>query len=206
MTRVLAIAAFALLINLLLFSVIEYMVGAKRVRLTDAEDVQIANFIRMTEQSGAVRSRREPKAPEKPATEVEDVLEQLNRAPGSAAAGQLAISAPALEVELGPAIAGNIQIARELTPLVRVPPDYPPGPLSKRIEGFVLLRFVVNETGAVEDPEVMRAEPAGLFDRAAQRAVMRWKYQPQIRDGKPARVVTMTRVVFKLDLPPEEGA
>ena len=205
MTRVFAITGFALLINLLLFSVIEYMVGAKRVRLTDAENVQIANFIRMTEQSTEVRSRREPKAPEKPVTEAADVLDQFDSAPGGSAAGQLAISAPALDVELGPAIAGNIQIARELTPLVRIPPDYPPGPLSKRIEGFVLLRFVVNETGSVEDPEVMRAEPEGLFERAAQRAVMRWKYQPQIRNGKPARVVTMTRVVFKLDLPEEGG-
>ena len=205
MTRVFTIAGFALLINLLLFSTIEYMVGAKRVRLTDAEDLQIANFIRMTEQSTEVRSRREPKAPEKPVTEVADVLQQFDSTPGSSAAGQLAIGAPALEIELGPAIAGNIQIARELTPLVRIPPDYPPGPLSKRIEGFVLLRFVVNETGSVENPEVMRAEPQGLFERAAQRAVMRWKYQPQIRNGKPARVVTMTRVVFKLDLPPEGG-
>lgn len=46
---------------------------------------------------------------------------------------------------------------------------------------------------------MLRAEPAGLFDRAAMRAVLRWKYQPQIRDGKPARVITLNRIVFKID-------
>ena len=62
----------------------------------------------------------------------------------------------------------------------------------------MLLRFVVTESGAVADPEVLRAEPEGVFERAAKRAVLRWKYQPQIKNGEPVSVVTMTRVTFKL--------
>ncbi|MEM8814879.1 MAG: energy transducer TonB [Pseudomonadota bacterium] len=206
MTRLFAIVGFAVLINLLIFSVIEIMVGGKRVRLTEADSVEIANFVRLNEASRAVRSRRDPTAPQKPAADLRKDLQRLESAAGASDFGALALNAPALDIELGPTVAGNIQIARELTPLVRVPPDYPPGALSKRVEGFVLLRFVVSETGSVEDPEILRAEPEGLFEHAARRAVLRWKYQPQIRDGRPARVVTMTRLVFKLDLPERDDA
>ena len=62
----------------------------------------------------------------------------------------------------------------------------------------MILRFTVTETGSVADPEVLRANPPGFFELAAKRAVMRWKYQPQIRNGKPTRVLTLTRITFQL--------
>ena len=197
--RLLSITALAVVINLFLFSTIEYMVGSKRVRLADVNDVDIANFIRVDEQQSEVRSRREPTAPAKPEQDLRQELQRLANASGSGA-GQLGFAVPDFDIDIGPATAGDIRIAREITPLVRVPPDYPPRALSKKIEGYVLLRFTVTETGAVEDPEVLRASPEGLFEHAAKRAVLRWKYQPQIRDGRPTRVVTMNRIVFRLDL------
>ena len=199
MARLMFITVAAVLINLLIFTAIEYMVGSKRVRLTPADDMQIANFIRVSEDSREVRSRRDPTAPEKPSQDLNEDLSRLADASNSGALGTIDLSAPTLDIELGPAVAGDIRIARELTPLVRVSPDYPPGALAKRVEGFVLLRFEVTETGSVENPEVLRAEPAGMFERAAKRAVTRWKFQPQIRDGRPTRVVTMNRIVFMLD-------
>ena len=63
--------------------------------------------------------------------------------------------------------------------------------------GAYLLR-AVTETGAVEDPEVLRSEPPGVFDRSASRAVLRWKYQPQMRDGKPTAVISYARLKFEL--------
>lgn len=202
MTRLVFIAVIAALINLLMFSVIEDLARGDRVRLTDAENVQISNFIRMSEPSREVRSRRDPSAPAKPAQEMQQDVQRLASASNSGT-GSLEFSAPDFEVDLGPAIAGDIRIARELNPLVRVAPDYPHHALGARIEGYVLLRFVVTETGSVENPEVLRAEPPGVFERAAKRAVLRWKYQPQIRNGKPTSVVTMNRIVFKLDLSQE---
>ncbi len=203
MVRLMSIAIIAILINVLIFTLIEGLVGGKRVRLSDAESVDIANFIRVTEQSREVRSRRDPSAPEKPAQDVQQELSRLADASNSGS-GMMALDVPEFDVDLGPAVAGDIRIAREINPLVRVPPDYPQRALSQKIEGWVLLRFTVSETGTVEDPEVLRAEPAGLFERAAKRAVLRWKYQPQIRDGKPARVITLNRIVFRIDR--SEGA
>ncbi len=199
MSRLLSIAIVAVLINILIFSAIEFMVGSKRVRLTRSADVEIANFVRLEEDSAEVRSRRDSTAPQKPQQDLDKEVRQLARASSSSGGSGLVVEAPELDIDVGPAFAGDIRIARELTPLVRIQPDYPRQALVKKIEGFVLLRFVVTETGAVEDPEVLRADPPGLFDIAAKRAVLRWKYQPQFREGKPMRVVTMNRIVFMLE-------
>lgn len=186
----------ALLINLLLFTAIEFMVGAKRVRLTQTEDFNIANFIRMQEDSREVRSRREPTAPQKPQAEVQKDIQRLTSA--SSGPGDMTFELPEYDVDVGLDLGGDIAIARELTPLVRVPPVYPPRATRDEVEGYVTLRFVVTETGSVENPEVLRSEPPGVFDRAAMRAVMRWKFQPHIRNGKAVRVYAINTINFEL--------
>lgn len=187
----------ALLVNVVLFTTIELLVGVKRVRLTPTDDFDIANFIRMQEESREVRSRRDPNAPQKPQSEVQKDLERLSAA-GSGNLGDLSLDVPQFDIDVGLDLGSGIALARELTPLVRVPPEYPMKALADEIEGFVLLRFTVTETGSVEDPEVLRADPPRIFDRAALRAVLRWKFQPQIRDGKPARVLAISKVTFVL--------
>ena len=194
----------AMLINILLFSIIQYMVGSQRVRLTDVSDYKVANFIRMQPQTHEVRSRRDPRAPEKPPVEQQETLRRLVQ---SSASGpgitDLRIDVPAMEIEIGVSI-GAIHIARALTPLVKVPPEYPQRAMAKEIEGYVVLRFIVTETGSVEAPEVLHAEPEGYFEAAAKRAVLRWKYQPQFRAGKPIRSISITRITFALEKDPQE--
>lgn len=192
-TRLPLIIIAALVVNVLMFTAIELMVGMKRIRLGDASNVDIASFIRMAEQSRDVRSRRDPKAPEKPPQEMQQDLRRLNAATSSNLTG-MSIDIPDIDIDIG--FGGDIAIARELTPLVRVPPEYPMSALSRRIEGFVILSFTVTETGSVIDAEVLRAEPEGVFDRAALRAVSRFKYQPQFVDGKPVQVKTYTKLSF----------
>ena len=103
------------------------------------------------------------------------------------------------DIELSVDAGGTIQMTRELTPLVRIPADYPVAALMNRTEGYVIVRLTVTETGSVADPEVLRSDPPRIFDRAAIRAVLRWKYQPQIVDGKPTSVVTYTRLEFQME-------
>ena len=200
--RIPTIIVVAFLINVLLFSVIQYMVGNPRLRLGDATNFDIANFIRMTEQSREVKSKRDPKAPEKPQAEQQQALRQLAQA-NTGGVGSLQVDVPDLDIDIGVDI-GDIQIARQLTPLVRIPPEYPQRAAARGIEGYVVLRFMITEAGTVEDPEVLRAEPAGFFESAARRAVLRWKYQPQIRDGKPVRVMAMNRITFELQNLPQQ--
>ena len=188
------IITFALLVNIAMFTTIEFMVRLGKIRLSDTTDFSVANFIRVPEQSREVRSRRDPKAPQKPAQEMQQDIQNLAKASNSAGAKGLTIDLPNIDFDFG----SSIEMVREMTPLVRVPPEYPSSALSKGIEGYVVFRFTVTETGTVADPEVLSSEPPGVFDRAARRAILKWKFQPRIIEGKPTRVLTFSRVAFKL--------
>ena len=191
---VIVIAAIA--INAVMFGIIQFMVVNRQMRLTETNDFDIANFIRMHEQSREVRSRRDPKAPQKPDAEMQQELNRLAAAPDGGTVSGIAVDIPAVEIQID--TGGGIQIARELTPLVRIPARYPEAALIKNIQGYVTLRFTVTETGSVADPVILRSDPPGVFDRSALRAVLKWKYQPQLVDGKPVSVITRTRVIFRL--------
>lgn len=85
-------------------------------------------------------------------------------------------------------------------PIVRVQPIYPRRALTRGIEGYVLVEFVVTETGAVREPVVLVADPPGFFERAAVSAVLKFKYKPMVTDGKPVAVSGVrTRVVFEME-------
>lgn len=87
-----------------------------------------------------------------------------------------------------------------LMPFYRVPPSYPERAISREVEGYVDLVFDVTSTGATANIRVSDAQPKGYFERAAIKAVKRWKYKPQISDGVAKRVRDQaTRLEFKLE-------
>ena len=73
-------------------------------------------------------------------------------------------------------------------PIFKVPPIYPRRAQERGIEGCVMLEFAVTKVGAVRDPVVLWSIPSGIFDRAAMRSALKFKYKPQIRDGEAIEV------------------
>ena len=73
-------------------------------------------------------------------------------------------------------------------PIFKVPPIYPRRAQERGIEGCVMLEFTVTKVGSVKEPYVVWSQPSGIFDRAALRSAMKFKYKPQIRDGEPIEV------------------
>ncbi|MEW9798383.1 energy transducer TonB [Alteromonas sp. CYL-A6] len=73
---------------------------------------------------------------------------------------------------------------QEVRPIVRVDPAYPAEAARDGIEGWVALRFTIDPLGAVRDIEIVDAAPKRIFDRAARRALAKWKYQPKRQDGR----------------------
>ena len=85
-------------------------------------------------------------------------------------------------------------------PIFQVPPQSPRRAAERGIEGCVVLKYVVTEVGSVRDPEVIQSIPKGIFDRAAIRAALRYKYKPLIRDGNAVEVEGVTqRITFVLE-------
>ena len=88
----------------------------------------------------------------------------------------------------------------ERVPIVRVTPKYPERALQRSIEGWVMLGFTVDQYGTVIDPVVIQADPKGYFERAAIKAVKRFKYKPTVVDGqaRPSHGVRL-RLSFNID-------
>ena len=85
-------------------------------------------------------------------------------------------------------------------PIVRVSPVYPRRALTRNIEGYVLVEFVVTASGSVRDPVVLFADPPGFFERAALNAVLKFKYKPMVVDSKPVEVAGVrNRIVFEME-------
>ena len=89
---------------------------------------------------------------------------------------------------------------RGVAPLVRVNPDYPRRALERGIEGWVHVRFTITAAGTVKDLVVVDSEPKGVFDEAASKAVLRWRYNPKVENGVAVeRVGEQTLIRFKLE-------
>ena len=89
---------------------------------------------------------------------------------------------------------------RDVIPLVRINPDYPPRALSRGLEGWVQVQFTITPTGTVTDAKVVNAEPKNIFDDAALKAIARWRYNPKVDGGVAVeRVGVQTIIRFQLE-------
>jgi protein TonB len=89
---------------------------------------------------------------------------------------------------------------RDVIPLVRIEPDYPPRAASRGIEGYVVVQFTITPAGTIKDPRVVEAQPEGIFDSAAIKAVSKWKYNPKIEEGVAVeRRGVQVKLAFKLE-------
>lgn len=63
------------------------------------------------------------------------------------------------------------------------PPAFPKDALAKGLEGKVVLDVVFGADGHARKVTVVSASPAGIFDKAAVEAALKWRLRPS--DGKP---------------------
>lgn len=75
-------------------------------------------------------------------------------------------------------------------------PEYPPALRSQGIEGVVIVKYVVSETGVVSDAKVLKGPPE--FHAVCLAAVKSWRFKPALSQGKPVEVYRIARFPFKL--------
>lgn len=78
---------------------------------------------------------------------------------------------------------GDMGSDQDIVPIVRVNPQYPIRAADRGIQGWVEVQFTISAAGTVKDPVVVDAKPATVFNRAALRAIRKWKYSPKIEEG-----------------------
>lgn len=94
--------------------------------------------------------------------------------------------APGTNDDVAPSFAGNR------------PPAYPAEAYRRGIEGRVLLRLLIAESGDVERVEVIRSSGFAILDAAAVEAVRTWRGTPARRGGVAVPTVEELPVVFRL--------
>lgn len=75
-------------------------------------------------------------------------------------------------------------------------PKYPPEAFVKKIEGTVVVEFVIDETGRVLHPRVIQSVP--LLDAAALAVVREWVFVPAYRRGRAVATVARAPVSFRI--------
>ena len=83
--------------------------------------------------------------------------------------------------------------------LKSVRPIYPEYAKNMRIEGYVQVKFILDDKGRVTNSQVIKAEPDNMFENAALKAVNQWKFKPAKKDGKDVNVAMVVKLNFKLD-------
>ncbi|GAB3105535.1 energy transducer TonB [Aestuariicella hydrocarbonica] len=100
----------------------------------------------------------------------------------------LNMSAPRVKPNLNVKGVGGFGSDGEYLPIVKVQPQYPRRALSRGIEGYVIVEFTVTTNGSVKDPVVVDADPPNIFNSAATKAALKFKYKPRVIDGEAVEV------------------
>jgi protein TonB len=210
--KLLVLVPAALLIAAGLFVTMALMVAPDGSRGDSLPERRVIEFDRVTLDSETrERDRRPPPPPPEPLEPPDpdlmrtDDLDELQPLPLDVAA--LDIDS-VLDLDTGIALSDRLVDGRgsevqpgyvpfsELTPVSRVPPQYPLRAHMQEIEGWVELSISIDERGAVEDVTVLDADPEGVFESAAVTAVRSWRFRPRIEDGRPSAVRARTTIRF----------
>lgn len=204
MGRLILASPIALAVTLALFSLMAWMVdnGGKSI----PKPTSTFSFTMvMAEQEQDVQ-RRQRSIPELP--QVPQVPTQAPARSEQTAAMDVSSLNPLVDLNLSTAIEGvavnapqfgEFSVNQQVMPLYRVEPNYPAKALQRGVEGYVTLRFNIDELGKTRDIEVVDSNPKRYFEREAMLALRNWKYQPKIVDGKAVVQTGLTvRLEFKL--------
>jgi protein TonB len=83
------------------------------------------------------------------------------------------------------------------TLITKIEPEYSEEARKAKWQGTVQLEIVIDEHGMPKDAKVKRALGLGL-DQKAMEAVMKWRFKPGTKDGKPVPVIATVEVNFRL--------
>lgn len=162
----------------------------------DATEVREATRIEFTRmrKDTEVASKREEKVTREPPPPTPEMPRMAFSAAGNVDSN-VAMLAP--RVDAGSAMSKMSLSAgsdRDTIPLVRVPPDYPPRALSRGLEGWVQVQFTITGTGSVKDAIVVKSS-SKVFEEAAVKSIMRWRYNPKIENGVAVERVGMQTII-----------
>ena len=204
-------------VNILIFFLILQLVSNEQKPLNRIASVNFLDFIHVREKTKSEERKVEEKKqqllkeeeklppPDLPRPEIKKPLKTQAELPRPEINIPLSINgipyigdflksgqAPVKAAPIAPVIATN------LAPTLKIKPSYPPRALRSGVEGVVTVEFTITVDGTVKDPNIIKSNPPKIFDRSVLKAITRWKFNPEVVDGKTVERRARQDIHFKL--------
>ncbi len=210
-TKLPSLMLIAIVLNIAIFILIQQLVSKEHSVNSTLTNINLVEFIRLD---------KKPEPP-KPKQEIEEIqpppLEQEPPPPEifepqikNVQAMRMNLPLPRINMPsslsgtpyLGDSMksmgSGRPKFDSNVVPTLRVPPLYPMRALRSGIEGVVTVEFTIAVDGSVKNTVIVKSTPPEIFDSAVLKAITKWKYAPDIVNGKPVEKRARQDVKFKL--------
>ncbi len=192
-----------------LFWWMQYMVMNNQEGFQKTDNIQMTEFVRLKRESKTQVKERQ--IPEQPKPKKQPPPPKMQVQSTKMVSTHIAdMDMPNLDIPLqstsfsgsvltGQKVAvGKMQISTNVIPLVRIPPIYPMRAANRRIQGWVKVEFTITKEGTVKNPVIVASKPSSIFNRAALKAIKRWKFKPHIMAGVAQEQRAVQTLEFKL--------
>jgi len=201
MKRYIIAIILAFIITSGLFLGMRYLIVGGEDVVTDGPQGRVIDFVRLKKEENTQTKKRKPKKPskqedqpppmEQPPMQADDLVADVQSLGFSADLSADTGLSAGLALESGDG---------EYLPIVKVAPIYPRRALSRGIEGYVIVEFIVTKNGSVRSPMIIESKPKGIFDQAAKEAAKKFKYKPRVIDGVATEVAgVQNKITFKMN-------
>ena len=205
-------AIVGVVVTLALFYLMQYLIQSSNSALSDDNIGNLVDFVRVKQDQQLETKNRKPKKPPPPDEPPPEVPPQNFNVNVDKTGFSMSGMDTGIDIQVG---SGGFGISDgEYLPIVKVQPQYPRRALSRGMTGWVIVEFTVTEQGSVVNPFVVENcgwiknarnegdcfdSPNGVFDRAATKAALKFKYKPKVIDGKPVETAgVQNKITFEL--------
>lgn len=201
------------IITTALFYLMQSLIAGGKSAMTKNESIHLVDFVHVQKQEHVETKQTRPEKPPPPEAPPKAVKQSFNQVSVNNSGYSMSSNVDMnVKVDVG---GGGFGISDgEYLPIVKVQPMYPQRALSRGMSGWVIVRFTVTKQGTVSDPVVVencgwiqgprskgecKDSPNSIFDSAATRAALKFKYKPQVINGEPVDTAGVeNKITFKL--------
>jgi protein TonB len=189
LVRLLIGVVLGLMVTAALFWTMQYLIETADRELNEGVSGNLVDFVRLKRDESIQRRQLKPKKPPPPdAPPPQPPTPQLDNLNPNAE--KIAISAAPVETDIEMSGGFSLGVGEgDYLPIVKVAPIYPQRALSRGIEGYCVVQYVVTRQGTIRDPFVIEDQcTSSLFHRASVQAALKFKYKPRVIDGQAVEV------------------
>ena len=181
--------------------VMQLLIATGEKALSEDSERYFLDFVRVKQEETVETKDRKVEKPQAPQEAPPSAPQPRTDSVGDVGGISVNIAGPSgTDIDMDVGGTGWVVSDGEYLPIVKVAPEYPRRALQRGIQGYVIVEYTVTKLGTVENPRVIEAEPAGMFDEAAIKSALKYKYKPRVVDGEPIEVPGVRTIIrFELE-------